>query len=258
VLLPIIVFKSLLDEIFVFRETFATYAFFYFAGAGLSFAVSLVLFKNVERKKRCTSVLASTLRNPFFIPIALVIAFDLPESAIIGVISFTICYHLFQPFLTMALAMRMHGTYAKDVLIKGLTFPPLRAAIFGISLGLQGFNFHLPAFHELKLGTSYLSLVYVGLVLSKAPIPTRADVSIITRVGFIRLLLAPLVFLPLFYNKEYPMNVVIAREVGSPTSVSAVLYAALFGFDDELMAKIVVYVTFVGILVLPLWLLFLS
>ncbi|GEM_PF-5219928 len=257
-LLPLIVFKSLLDEIHVFQETFAMYASFYFSGAGLSFLVALLLFRNIDKRKRCTSVLASTLRNAFFIPISLVIAFGLPEDAIVGVISFTMCYHLFQPFLTMALAMRMHGTYAQDVLVKGITFPPLRAAILGFLLGSLGFNFHLPAFHEVKIGTSYLSLIYVGLVLSKAPIPSRPDLSIIMRVAIIRLLITPLALFPLYYTKEFPVNVVIAREIGSPTSVSAVLYAALFGFDDELMAKIVVYVTFAGILVLPARLLFLS
>jgi len=252
ILLPLIVFKSLLDEVAIFRETFSVYATFFLAGSAVSFLIAYFAIRLEDRVKRYTALLASTLRNAFFIPISLVIALDLPEGAIIGVVAFTICYHLFQPFFTMFLAMRAHGSYATDVLIKGLTFPPLRAAIIGYLLGSRGFNFHLPAFHELKLLSAYLSLLYVGIVLAKSPKVTKKDVSIIARVGLIRLLIVPLVLMPFYYYRPYPENVVIAREIGGPTSVSAVLYAVLFGFDDELMAKIVVYVTFIAIIVLPL------
>lgn len=257
-LVPILVIQSLLTSSL---ETLAEIPLVFLVALAVHLSGTFIMYvrlgkSTIENRRKGVLLLCSTFQNALFIPLPLTILF-IGEQAVPFVIMFSVT----QIILLVSLGTMIGSSYSdastdwRDMVEKGLKFPPFIAALLAIVLLLARVTLPSGVVSFLSLNgtiTTYLSLVTVGLGIGTRF--SKIDIIGGLEVAVVRQLMVPflIAFLLLFLGLSELATKVVIIEALMPPAVFTVIFAGGLELDTESAATAVTVGTLLLLPVVPL------
>lgn len=149
----------------------------------------------------------------------------------------------------------------KNVFIKLLN---INTIAFIIGILLFSFSVKLPTFIQMSFGklgetTIYLSMVYIGSVLSESKIKGLLNKNYLYTIGFNKLLLTPIIilFIIKLINIFIPLPIslnaltVLIMQSGMPCMAIVVMLSAKYGYNTKMASENLFFTTILSMLSIP-------
>ncbi|MHC4871750.1 MAG: AEC family transporter [Planctomycetota bacterium] len=224
---------------------------------GCIFGYILVKFTSLSDSARKTFVLQMSTNNYIFMPLPIVLALWPDQEGVMFLMSLGCTLS----FWIIGIYPLMHGQDIKEILRRMINAPVI-AMLSGLIISLTGFSYIfqkpilkgiLNSVNIVGSATIALSLIYVGAAL--ASITAKVSRRVLSYYCFCRLILFPVLYLPVIYFSGLPKEAAFIPLLVSmmPASNTSAMIAAKFGGDEEFASSAILYSTPLSLLTIPLF-----